>query len=118
MAAPTSVEDYLAALPQESRAALEKLRKRIKAAAPGGERDDQLPDADLQGAWSIHRVPRRVQGSLQSLSREQGGNAGARRRAGALFLGEGNAPLHPRQAHSLCARDEDREDADRGDRTA
>lgn len=34
MAAPTSVEDYLASLPQESRAALEKLRKTIRAAAP------------------------------------------------------------------------------------
>jgi uncharacterized protein YdhG (YjbR/CyaY superfamily) len=34
VAAPTSVEDYLAALPEETRAALEKLRKTIKAAAP------------------------------------------------------------------------------------
>jgi uncharacterized protein YdhG (YjbR/CyaY superfamily) len=34
MAAPTSVEDYMAALPEESRAALEKLRKTIRAAAP------------------------------------------------------------------------------------
>ena len=34
MAAPTSVEDYLAALPEASRAALEKLRATIKAAAP------------------------------------------------------------------------------------
>ena len=34
MAGPTSVEDYLAALPQEARAALEKLRKTIRAAAP------------------------------------------------------------------------------------
>jgi uncharacterized protein YdhG (YjbR/CyaY superfamily) len=34
MAAPTSVEDYLASLPEGSRAALEKLRKTIKAAAP------------------------------------------------------------------------------------
>jgi uncharacterized protein YdhG (YjbR/CyaY superfamily) len=34
MAAPTSVEDYLAALPEEPRAALEKLRETIKAAAP------------------------------------------------------------------------------------
>ena len=34
MAAPTSVEDYLAALPAAERAALEKLRKTIKAAAP------------------------------------------------------------------------------------
>ena len=34
MATPTSVEDYMAALPEEQRAALEKLRKTIKAAAP------------------------------------------------------------------------------------
>jgi uncharacterized protein YdhG (YjbR/CyaY superfamily) len=34
MAGPTSVADYLAALPEEQRAALEKLRKTIKAAAP------------------------------------------------------------------------------------
>jgi uncharacterized protein YdhG (YjbR/CyaY superfamily) len=34
MAAPTSVEDYLAAVPEEPRATLEKLRRTIKAAAP------------------------------------------------------------------------------------
>ena len=34
MAAPTSVDDYLAALPDEPRAVLEKLRKTIMAAAP------------------------------------------------------------------------------------
>ena len=34
MAAPTGVEDYLGALPERSRAALEKLRKTIKTAAP------------------------------------------------------------------------------------
>jgi uncharacterized protein YdhG (YjbR/CyaY superfamily) len=34
MAAPTSVDDYLAALPDERRAALEELRQTIKAAAP------------------------------------------------------------------------------------
>ena len=34
MAAPTSFEDYLAALPEGSRAALEKLRTTIKTAAP------------------------------------------------------------------------------------
>ena len=34
MAGSTGVEDYLAALPDEQRAALEKLRKTIKAAAP------------------------------------------------------------------------------------
>ena len=34
MATPTSVEDYLAALPEEQRAALEKVRETIRAAAP------------------------------------------------------------------------------------
>ena len=34
MAAPTSVEDYMASLPEGPRAAMEKLRKTIKAAAP------------------------------------------------------------------------------------
>ena len=34
MATPTSVEDYLADLPEDQRAALEKLRKTIRAAAP------------------------------------------------------------------------------------
>jgi uncharacterized protein YdhG (YjbR/CyaY superfamily) len=34
MAGPTSVDGYLAALPEAQRVALEKLRKTIKAAAP------------------------------------------------------------------------------------
>jgi uncharacterized protein YdhG (YjbR/CyaY superfamily) len=34
MAAPTSVDEYLAGLPEEQRAALEKLRETIRAAAP------------------------------------------------------------------------------------
>jgi uncharacterized protein YdhG (YjbR/CyaY superfamily) len=34
MAAPTSVEDYLAALPDERRVVVEELRRTIKAAAP------------------------------------------------------------------------------------
>ena len=36
VSAPNSVDDYLRALPDGPRAALEKLRKTIKAAAPGG----------------------------------------------------------------------------------
>jgi uncharacterized protein YdhG (YjbR/CyaY superfamily) len=32
----SSVEEYLAAVPKEARAALDKVRKAIKAAAPGG----------------------------------------------------------------------------------
>ncbi len=35
MASPTTVEDYLAALPDERRTAVEELRRTINAAAPG-----------------------------------------------------------------------------------
>ena len=35
MAGPTSVDDYLAALPEERRAGVEELRQTINAAAPG-----------------------------------------------------------------------------------
>jgi len=34
MAAPTSVDDYLATLPEDRRAAVQELRETIKAAAP------------------------------------------------------------------------------------
>jgi uncharacterized protein YdhG (YjbR/CyaY superfamily) len=36
-ARPTTIDEYLEALPPEKRAALEKLRKAIRAAAPGAE---------------------------------------------------------------------------------
>lgn len=35
MAGPTNVDDYLAALPEDRRAAVEELRRTINAAAPG-----------------------------------------------------------------------------------
>ena len=35
MAAPTSVDDYIAALPEDRRVALQGLRRTIRAAAPG-----------------------------------------------------------------------------------
>ena len=51
MAAPTSVEEYMAGLPEESRAALEKLRKTIKSAAPGATEaiSYQMPAVKLDG---------------------------------------------------------------------
>jgi len=58
MATPTSVEEYMAALPEESRAVLEKLRKTIKAAAP--EATEILePDSPLIPdliAWTQDRL--------------------------------------------------------------
>src|SRR6266511_2577112 len=55
MAAPTGVEEYLAALPEESRAALEKLRKTIKAAAPEATEtiSYQMPAFKDQGRFLV-----------------------------------------------------------------
>jgi len=55
MAEPTSVEDYLAALPEGPRAALEKLRKTIKAAAPESTEtiSYQMPAFKLHGRFLV-----------------------------------------------------------------
>ena len=55
MAAPTNIEDYLAALPEAQRAALEKLRKTIKAAAPGATEtiSYQMPAFRDQGRFLV-----------------------------------------------------------------
>ncbi len=51
MAGPSSVEDYLSEVPEEARAALEKLRKTIKAAAPNTTEtiSYQMPTFKYQG---------------------------------------------------------------------
>jgi uncharacterized protein YdhG (YjbR/CyaY superfamily) len=51
MAGPSSVEDYLSQVPEEARAALEKLRKTIKAAAPNTTEtiSYQMPTFKYQG---------------------------------------------------------------------
>ncbi len=55
MAGPSSVEDYLAALPEEPRAALEKLRKTIKVAAPEATEtiSYQMPAFKDQGRFLV-----------------------------------------------------------------
>jgi uncharacterized protein YdhG (YjbR/CyaY superfamily) len=55
MAAPTSVDDYLAALPEAPRAALEKLREQIKAAAPEVTEtiSYQMPAYKLHGRFLV-----------------------------------------------------------------
>ena len=62
------VDDYLAALPEDSRATLKRLRNTIKAAAPKFVREDQLPDAHVQlprnARWFC-----RFQKPLQSIHR-------------------------------------------------
>jgi len=62
-AKPKTIDDYLATLSKDKRAALEKLRKDIKSAAPGAEEciSYQLPSFRLDGrmlasfgAWTDH----------------------------------------------------------------
>jgi uncharacterized protein YdhG (YjbR/CyaY superfamily) len=55
MATPTTVEDYLATLPDAERAALEKLRKTIKAAAPEATEtiSYQMPAFKLHGRFLV-----------------------------------------------------------------
>jgi uncharacterized protein YdhG (YjbR/CyaY superfamily) len=55
MPGPTSVDDYLAALPEAPRAALENLRKTIKAAAPEATETItyQMPTFKLDGRFLV-----------------------------------------------------------------
>ena len=55
MAGPASVEDYLSALPDDQRAALERLRKQIRAAAPGAveQISYKMPAFKLDGRFLV-----------------------------------------------------------------
>ena len=55
MATPSSVQDYLAALPEEQRDALEKLRKTIRAAAPTATEtiSYQMPAFEQDGRFLV-----------------------------------------------------------------
>ena len=54
-AKPKTIDEYLAALSNDKRAALERLRKIIQAAAPGAEEciSYQLPAFRLDGKWFV-----------------------------------------------------------------
>jgi uncharacterized protein YdhG (YjbR/CyaY superfamily) len=56
MAGPTDVEDYLAALPEDQRAAREKLRKTIRTAAPEAIEtiSYQMPTFKLRGRALVY----------------------------------------------------------------
>ncbi len=56
MAGPTGVDDYLAALPEDQRAALEKLRKTIRAAATEATEtiSYQMPTFKLRGRVLVY----------------------------------------------------------------
>jgi len=52
---PATVEEYLAALPEKQRAALERLRKTLRAAAPGATEGIayQMPAFKAHGRWLV-----------------------------------------------------------------
>jgi hypothetical protein len=58
---PKTIDEYLAALSNDQRAALEKLRKAIRAAVPRAEEclSYQLPAFRLDGRGTARRVPGR-----------------------------------------------------------
>jgi uncharacterized protein YdhG (YjbR/CyaY superfamily) len=66
MAAPTSVEAYLATLPDERRAALEQLRQTIKAAAPDATETIayQMPAFRLDGRFLVSYAAFKAHNSL------------------------------------------------------
>jgi uncharacterized protein YdhG (YjbR/CyaY superfamily) len=77
MTAPTSVEEYLAALPEKSRGTLEKLRKTIRAAAPGATEAIayQMPRSRIT-VDSLFHTPRSR--TLQPLPGHRSGSQGIR----------------------------------------
>jgi uncharacterized protein YdhG (YjbR/CyaY superfamily) len=79
MATPTSVEDYLAALPEAPRAALEKLRKTIKDAAPEATEtiSYQMPTFKEHGRFLVSYAA--FKDHLQPFPREQEGPRGTRK---------------------------------------
>ncbi len=120
MAAPRSVEDYLSQVPEEARAALEKLRKTIKEAAPNTTEmiSYQMPTSKYQGQPLLTIAS--FKNHLQHLSLQHEGHGLAQRGTEAIrHVGEGTEhSFSGRQAPSRCARQGDREDADRGDRVS
>ncbi|CUR55010.1 conserved hypothetical protein [metagenome] len=52
----TTVDDYLAALPEEQRLILEEVRRRLRAAMPAGEEtiSYQMPTVKLDGESVVH----------------------------------------------------------------
>lgn len=55
MAAPASVDDYLAALPDDRRSAMQELRRTVKAAAPEATETIayQMPALRIRGAFLV-----------------------------------------------------------------
>jgi uncharacterized protein YdhG (YjbR/CyaY superfamily) len=70
MAAPTTVDEYLAALPEEPRAALEELRATIKATAPEATEliSYEMPAFKAQGRFLVSYAAYKRHSSLYPAS--------------------------------------------------
>jgi hypothetical protein len=111
MATPASVEAYLAACPEDSRAALEHLRALIKAAAPEATEtiSYQMPAFRAHGRMLVWMGAFRdhcslFPGSMALIAAHKDEPGGLRRR-------EGDDPVPPGQPPSGCGRREDRKGA-------
>ena len=85
VAKPKNIDEYLAALSDDKRAALERLRKIIRAAVPKGRRVHQLPTPGFPTRRQMLGVVRRSRESLRDLrraGRPQGRTQGLRHQQG------------------------------------
>lgn len=100
------VEEYLAAIPDEAHATLEKVRRAIRAATPDAA-ERLVRDARLLPGEAAARVIRDLQGALQLLPHQRGGDAGVRERTPALRVRQGDDPVPDREAAACQAVEED-----------
>jgi hypothetical protein len=116
MVVPGTVDDYMAALPDDRRAVLEELRRTIRAAAPEAKETIayQMPAFTSHGRFLVSFAAYRLHYSLFPASGAVRG--GARRGADAVPGREGDRPLSGRRPHPRRARHQDRQGSGRRDR--
>ena len=93
MASPTTVEAYLAALPDGRRAAMEELRRTINAAAPDATETIayQMPALRTNGHFLVSYAAFKAHYSLFPASERR--DRGARGRADPIPGGQGDHPF-------------------------
>ena len=117
MAGPSTVDDYLAQLPERPRKALEKLRGQVEKLAPDTTQSIsyQMPTFKYRGRALLGFAAFKDHCSLFPV--QQGGLRNPRAGARAIrHLWKGNDPLHSREAAPGGTDQEDREGPDRRDR--
>lgn len=118
MGTSSAVDDYLAALAEVPRAALEQLRATIRAAAPEATETIayQMPAFRDHGRFLVSYAAYKDHCSLFPASQAVRDALGDELKP--YITGEGHDQLQGRAAHSRFSRDEDRQDTALGDRGA